>query len=86
MEGYAVVTADDEGIGRVVGIEREFMIVEVGRLRRVRRPVPLAFVHPDDGARLVRITVPRHGLQRAPRVRAAFDPQAAAAYYGVAAS
>jgi hypothetical protein len=47
--------------------------------------VPLAFAHPDDAARVVRITVPKHGLARAPRVRAGLDAVAAAQYYGLAA-
>jgi hypothetical protein len=85
MQGYRIVGSDDADLGRVVGVENEFVIVELGRFRRVRRPVPLAFAHPDDAARVVRITVPRHGLARAPRVRAALDTAAAAQYYGLAA-
>ena len=85
MEGYQVVSSDDEDLGRVVAVENDFVIVELGRFRRVRRPVPLAFAHPDDSARVVRITVPRHGLARAPRVRAGLDAAEAAQYYGLAA-
>jgi len=85
MDGYRVVTAHERRLGRVVGVEDEFVIVELGRFRRVRRPVPLAFAHPDDAAKVVRITVPRHGLAHAPRVRAGVDVKAAAAYYGLAA-
>jgi hypothetical protein len=85
MDGYRVVGADGEGIGRVAAVEDDFVIVELGRFRRVRRPVPLAFAHPDDGARIVRITVPRHGLAQAPRVRSAVDVAKAAAYYGLVA-
>ena len=85
MDGYRVVGSQDRGVGRVVGVEDDFVIVELGRFRRVRRPVPLAFAHPDDLAKVVRITVPRHDLERAPRVRAAVDAAAAAAHYGLAA-
>jgi hypothetical protein len=85
MEGYRVVSGHDRGVGRVVGVEEDFVIVEVGRFWRVRIPVPLAFAHPDDSAKVVRITVPRHDLERAPRVRTAFDAAAAAAHYGLAA-
>ena len=85
MDGYRVMSSDDERLGRVVGVDDEFVIVELGRFRRVRRPVPLAFAHPDDAAKVVRITVPRHGLARAPRVKTAVDAKAAAAYYGLAA-
>ena len=84
MHGYRVISALEQGLGRVVGVERDFMIVELGRFRRTRRLVPLAFAHPDDAAKVVRITVPRHGLQDAPRWRTAFDAEAAAAYYGLA--
>jgi hypothetical protein len=83
MDGYRVVSAHGKGVGRVVGVDDEFVIVELGRFRRVRRPVPLAFAHPDDSAKLVRITVPRHDLERAPRVRTAVDAEAAAAHYGL---
>ena len=84
MEGYRVVGADGEALGRIAGVEGEFVIVEVGRFMRVRRPVPLEFAHPDDAERVVRITVPRHGLARAPRIRSGLDAAKAAAYYGLA--
>ena len=58
-------------------------MVKLGRLPSSRRPVPLAFVHPDDVERTVRITVPRAVLRGAPQVNGSLDERAAAAHYGV---
>jgi len=85
MRGYHVVTGDGRRIGRVVGMRGDFLIVEVGRVLRSRRPLPMAFAHPNDAARTVSVTVPRDSLRRSPRVNGTLDERAAAAHYGLAA-
>ena len=85
MNGYLVVTSNGRPVGRVVESHGDFLVVEVGRMLRSRRPVPLEFVHPIDAERRVRITVPVQMLQRSPRVDGTLDERAAAQYYGVAA-
>ncbi len=86
MRGYHVVTGDGRRIGRVVGMRGDFLIVEVGRVLRSRRPVPIAFAHPNDAERKVSVTVPRASLWGSPKVNGRLDERAAAAHYGLAAS
>jgi len=85
MRGYHVVTGDGRRIGRVVGMRGDFLIVEVGRVLRSRRPLPMAFAHPNDAERKVSVTVRRDSLRRSPRVNGTLDERAAAAYDGLAA-
>jgi hypothetical protein len=85
MNGYLVVTGNGRPVGRVVESHSDFLVVEVGRVRRSRRAVPLEFAHPLDAERRVRITVPVQMLRSSPRVNGTLDERAAAAYYGVAA-
>jgi hypothetical protein len=87
MHGYQVVTSDDRRVGTVVGIRQGFLIVESGRLRRSRHPVPREFVHPNDEAAKVFVTVPRRLLMDAPKAGkdGEFDRAAAARHFGLAA-
>ncbi len=85
MNGYQVVTGSGRTVGRVVESHDDFLVVQVGRLLRSRRAVPVEFAHPLDAERPVRITVPFKMLRRSPRVDGILDAQAAAEYYGVAA-
>jgi hypothetical protein len=85
MRGYHVMSGDGRKLGRAVGMHGDFLIVELGRLRRTRRPVPMVFVHPNDSKRIVTLTVPRSALRCSPKVNGTLDERAAAAHYGVAA-
>jgi hypothetical protein len=85
VNGYQVVTGSGRTVGRVVESHEDFLVVEVGRLLRSRRAVPVEFAHPLDAERRVRITVPLQMLRRSPRVDGILDARAAAEYYGVAA-
>ena len=88
MRGYEVVTSDDRVVGRVIDVRHGFLIVESGRLRKSRHPVPREFVHADDEASKVSVTVPRRILMDAPRVdkHGGFDRAEAARHYGLAES
>jgi hypothetical protein len=86
MRGYNVMTSDDRVVGRVVDVRHGFLIVESGRLRKSRHPVPREFVHPVDAAAKVFVTVPRRVLWDAPRVdkHSNFDRASAAWHFGLA--
>ncbi len=86
MRGYEVVASDRRTMGRVAEVKDGYLIVESGRLRKLRRPVPREFVHVVDGAAKAFVTVPRRVLQDAPEVdrQGNFDLQKAALHYGLA--
>ena len=84
MEGYDVVTSDDDKVGHVVGREGDFLIVEHGMLFKARHALPETFVHVDDDERIVRTTISKHLLETSPKVGDTFDRTAIAAHYGLA--
>jgi hypothetical protein len=88
MRGYQVVTSDRRVVGHVTDVREGFLIVESGRLRRFRRPVPREFTHVVDEAAQVFVTVPRRVLRDAPEVdrRGAFDVAEASRLFGLAAA
>jgi len=86
MEGYDVVTVDDNKIGKVVGESGMFLIVEQGALMKSKHPLPREFAHVDDSEQQVRVTVPKEIFADSPKVDDDFDEQAAAEYYGLAPS
>jgi hypothetical protein len=87
VRGYEVVTSDDRVVGRVLDVRHGFLIVQSGRLRKSRHPVPREFVHPVDEAAKVVVTVPRRILMDAPRAdkNGDFDHDAAARHFGLTA-
>ena len=48
MDGYDVVSVDDQKIGKVVGETGLFLIVEQGALLMSKHPLPREFAHIDD--------------------------------------
>lgn len=85
MEGYEVVTSDDQTAGRVVAVVGNHLVVERGTLRKHRNVLPVELTEADDSARVVRATISKEMLENAPEVEDAesVDVQAAAVYYGV---
>ena len=86
MEGYDVVTVDDQKIGKVVGETGMFLIVEQGALLKSKHPLPREFAHVDDSEQQVRVTVPKEIVADSPKIDDDFDEQVAAEYYGIAPS
>jgi hypothetical protein len=87
MEGYEVISSDDSKVGEAVAVRDDFLIVESGLLRKSRHAVPLAFVHADDGERVVRLTVSKELVGNSPALKnSELDRTAVAAHYGLAES
>jgi len=88
VRGYEVVTSDDRVVGKVMDVRHGFLIVESGRVRKSRHPVPREFVHVVDEAAKVFVTVPRRILMDAPRAdkNGEFDRSEAARHFGLAES
>jgi hypothetical protein len=88
VRGYEVVTSDDRVVGRVMDVRHGFLIVESGRLRKSRHPVPREFVHVVDEAAKAFVTVPRRILMDAPKAdkNGEFDRSTAARHFGLAES
>jgi hypothetical protein len=87
MEGYDVVTIDDEKVGTVVGQSGDYLIVEHGLLRKSKRALPRQLVaHFDDGERQVRITVGKEIFLDSPELDGDPDERAVGEYFGLAPS
>src|SRR4051794_19482541 len=85
MEGYDVLTTEDEKVGRVVGRRDGFLIVESGHLLKHKHAVPETFAHTDEQESVIRITVSRDLVSSSPKVSDdEFDELAVAQYYGLA--
>jgi hypothetical protein len=85
MDGYEVVTADDEKVGTVVGETGDYLIVEHGTLRKSKHAVPRAFAKIDEHEQQVRITVPKDHFYDSPKLDGEdFDQQVLAEHYGIA--
>jgi hypothetical protein len=84
MEGYDVVTIDDEKLGRVVGAHGEHLIVEEGMLRKSKRALPRAFAAVDDSEQVVRASVSKDVFCDSPKIEnGTVDEQAVAEHYGL---
>ena len=84
MEGYDVITSDEHKLGHVVGTIGDNVVVEHGTLRKTRHAVPKAFVHVDNGEKVVRLTVSKELVEESPKVQDEFDARAVAEHYGLA--
>lgn len=85
MEGYDVLTFDDERAGKVVGKQGTCVIVEQGAIFKHKRALPEIFVTVDESERVVRTTVSKDVLESAPEVGDdGVDEQAVARHYGLA--
>jgi hypothetical protein len=84
MEGYDVVTVDDQKIGKVVGESGDFLLVEQGALLKSKHAVPRELTHVDDSEQKVRVTVPKEIVDDSPKIEDdGFDERAVAEHYGL---
>jgi hypothetical protein len=84
MEGYDVVTIDDEKVGKVVGTHGDHLIVEQGTIRKSKHALPRAFTEVNDGEQVVRMTVSKDIFCDSPKVNGEVDETAIALHYGLA--
>jgi hypothetical protein len=85
MGGYSVVTTDEKRVGRVVGMLRDYYIVEGDSvLRKARYPLPKRYASVDRERASVLITISKEVLYGGPKVGrdGELDEAAAAEYYG----
>ena len=86
MEGYEVITSDEQKAGRVVEVKGDSLIVEHGLLRKTRHAVPKAFADADESEQVVRLTITSELLEASPKVEdGSVDERAVAQHYGLAA-
>jgi hypothetical protein len=86
MDGYDVVTTDDEKIGKVVGESGAYLIIEHGALRKSKHALPREFAHVDESEQQVRISVSKNVFCDSPKLNGELDEQAVAEHYGLAPS
>jgi hypothetical protein len=85
MEGYDVITSDDDKVGQVVRVEGDLLIVEGGLLRKHQHAIPVTFAHTDDSEQVVRVSVPKAIIDDSPKVEnGSIDRRAVAEHYGLA--
>ena len=86
MEGYEVITSDDQKVGRVVEVRSDNVIVEHGLLRKSRHAVPTPFVHADESEQVVRLSVSSEIVESSPKIEdGQVDERQVARHYGLAA-
>jgi hypothetical protein len=86
MQGWQVVTSNDEKVGKVVDEIDGFLIVEQGHLHKTRHPLPKSLAHLREQDEEVCISIPRDLIHDAPKVGddGEFDHQLASEHYGLA--
>jgi hypothetical protein len=86
MEGYDVVTFDDEKVGTVAGESGDYLIVEHGLVLKSKRALPRQFAQVEDEAQQVRITVGKETFLDSPELDEELDEPAVLDHYGLAPS
>ena len=86
MEGYDVVTIEDEKVGKVAGESGDFLIVEHGLIRKSKNALPRQLAQVEDEAKQVRITVGKETFLDSPELDGELDERAVLGYYGLAPS
>lgn len=86
MDGYDVVTVDDEKVGKVVETSNGYLIIEHGMVRKSKRALPREFAHVDESEQQVRISVSKNVFLDSPEVDEEPNEQAVAEYYGLVPS
>lgn len=86
MEGYEVISSEDQKVGQVVEVKGDNLIVERGLLIKHQHAVPKVFAETDESKQIVRLTVSETVVDRSPKLDdGRVDEQAVAEHYGLAA-
>jgi hypothetical protein len=84
MEGYDVITTEDEKVGKVVGTHGDHLVVEQGTLRKSKHLLPSTFAEVDDSQQIVRASVTKDIISDSPTVNGDVDERAVLEHYGLA--
>ena len=86
MEGYEVITSDDQKLGSVVAVKGDNLIVERGLLRKSQYAIPTVFAEEDGHEQVVRLTITEEIVDGSPKLDdGEVDERAVAEHYGLAA-
>jgi|1185.fasta_scaffold161834_2 hypothetical protein len=86
MDGYKVMTYDEDELGTVKRREGRYLLVESGRLHHTTHALPTTFAEADDDAKIVRVSISKDLLHDSPAVHHdELDEGELDAYYGLAA-
>jgi hypothetical protein len=85
LEGYDVVTTEDQKVGKVVGTRGDYLIVESGTLMKSKHLLPQTFAEVDEAEGVVRTSIAKAMIIDSPKVNGEADETAIARYYGLAA-
>jgi hypothetical protein len=86
MEGYELVTPDEDTVGHVVERRRDYLIVERGVLRKSRHAVPWSMVEIDEADKKARTSLSKELIETSPKLEdGSLDEPAVAAHYGLGA-
>ena len=81
MNGYEVLTVDDDKVGHVIKEDGDYLIVEHGLLK-AKHALPRTFAEVEG--KVVRTTLSKQLIHDSPKVGDDFDRQEIAEYYGLA--
>jgi hypothetical protein len=86
MDGFKVVTYDDEELGIVKRGQGRYVVVESGFLHRTTRAIPTTFAESSAGEEVVRVTISKELFEESPTLHDdELDVHAIDEYYGLAA-
>jgi hypothetical protein len=86
MDGFKVVTYDDDVVGTVKGREGRYVLVQSGHLHKTTHAFPETFAEVDEDAGMVRITISKELFNDSPALHhGELDERVEDAYYGLAA-
>ena len=86
MNGYRVITYNDETVGEIVDESENMLVVECGHWpRKVRHMLPKRYASVDESARSVRMQVSKELLASSPRLSSnqPIDERAVAEFFGL---
>ena len=84
MEGYDVVTTEDQKVGKVVGTHGDDLIVESGHIKKTKHVLPSTFAEIDESEGVVRTSISKEMFDESPKVNGDVDTTEIADYYGLA--